>query len=312
MPKVSIIIPVYNTEKYISECITSILSQNLSDIELLLVDDCSTDTSLSILREFEQKDPRVTVIESSKNTGVGEARNKGIELATGQFISFVDSDDYIEKDMLEKLYLQAVQDHADLVLCDTGTYSSDGKEKSVWFKPIYGKAQLKDIYQNTQPTARIVSKELIDRLHFRFLPGMGEGIYFELMINAEKITTVPEKLYIYRSREGSLSTTPNPDNNRKSMENNRIMGVRNPEYLEYFNFKMIEDLLQMVANAVKVNNTTAYQEATAELHRLNYLQNPYLLTFYKKTLPLHRYFLKVYILPFNYSISRLIFTLVSN
>ncbi|HFU3803951.1 TPA: glycosyltransferase family 2 protein [Streptococcus suis] len=312
LPKVSIIVPVFNTEKYISECITSILSQSLSDIELILVDDCSTDNSLSILREFEQIDTRVTVVESPKNTDVGEARNKGIDVARGHFISFVDSDDFVKEDMYEKLYLQAIKDRADLVLCDTGTYSSDGKEKSVWYKPIYGKAQLKDIYHNTQPTARMVSKKLIDRIHFRFLPGMGEGIYFELMINANKVTTVPEKLYVYRSREGSLSTTPNPDNNRKSMENNRIMGERNPNYLEYFTFKMIEDLLQMVANAVKVNNITAYKEATEELRRLNYLQNPYLSVFYKKSLPLYRYFLKVYILPFNYSLARLIFAVISN
>ncbi|HFU3803125.1 TPA: glycosyltransferase family 2 protein, partial [Streptococcus suis] len=253
-----------------------------SDIELILVDDCSTDNSLSIIREFEQMDTRITVVESTKNTGVGEARNKGIDVARGHFISFVDSDDFVKEDMFEKLYFQAIKDRADLVLCDTGTYSSDGKEKSVWYKPIYGKAELKDIYHNTQPSARIVSKELIDRIHFRFLPGMGEGTYFELMIHAENITTVPEKLYVYRSRAGSLSTTPNPEINRKSMETNRILGQRNPEYLDYFTFKMIEDLLQMVASSVKANNVTAYREATAELRRLNYLQNSYLMTFYKK------------------------------
>lgn len=312
LPKVSIIVPVFNTEKYISECITSILSQSLSDIELILVDDCSTDNSLSIIREFEQMDTRITVVESTKNTGVGEARNKGIDVARGHFISFVDSDDFVKEDMFEKLYFQAIKDRADLVLCDTGTYSSDGKEKSVWYKPIYGKAELKDIYHNTQPSARIVSKELIDRIHFRFLPGMGEGTYFELMIHAENITTVPEKLYVYRSRAGSLSTTPNPEINRKSMETNRILGQRNPEYLDYFTFKMIEDLLQMVASSVKANNVTAYREATAELRRLNYLQNSYLMTFYKKTLPLYRYFIKVYILPLNYSLARLIFAVISN
>ncbi|HEL1757751.1 TPA: glycosyltransferase family 2 protein [Streptococcus suis] len=311
MPKVSIIVPVYNTEDYIGECIESILNQSLTDIELILVNDCSTDRSLDILRKYEQIDSRIHIIDSLSNTGVGEARNKGIERASGQYISFVDSDDFLKIDMFEKLYQKALIDKADLVLCDTGTFSSDGREKSVWYKPIYGKAELKDIFHNTQPTARIVSRELIDRIQFRFLKGMGEGIYFELMIHARHITTVPEKLYIYRSRGGSLSTTPNPQNNWKSMENNRIMGERNPDYKDYFTFKMIEDLLQMVANAVKAEDKNAYQEARHELAKLEYTKNPYLSTFYKSELPLHRYFIKVYVLPTSYSIGRFLTTILT-
>ncbi|HFI0174358.1 TPA: glycosyltransferase family 2 protein [Streptococcus suis] len=311
MPKVSIIVPVYNTEKYIGKCIESILNQSLTDIELILVNDCSTDQSFSIMKKYEQEDSRIQLIDSPTNTGVGEARNKGIERASGQFISFVDSDDFLQKDMFEKLYQQALIDQADLVLCDTGTYSSDGKEKSVWYKPIYGKAELKDIFHNTQPTARMVSKKLIEKINFRFLPGMGEGIYFELMINAEHITTVPEKLYIYRSREGSLSTTPTPENNRKSMENNRIMGERNPDFKDYFHFKMIEDLLQMIANAVKIGDKSAYRYAKKHLDSLHYLSNPFVKTFYKDSLPFHRYFIKVYILPSHYTIGRLLSSILS-
>lgn len=311
LPKVSIIIPVYNTEQYIGECIESILKQTLSDIELILIDDCSTDQSLTIIKNYADKDQRITLVESAVNTGVGEARNKGINLATGEFIAFVDSDDFVKGDMFEKLYLQAIKDQADLVLCDTGTFSSDGKTKSVWHKAIYGKAELKDIFHNTQPTARIVSRELIDRIQFRFLKGMGEGIYFELMIHARHITTVPEKLYIYRSREGSLSTTPNPQKNWKSMENNRIMGERNPDYKDYFTFKMIEDLLQMIANAVKTNDKLAYQTARKELYNLKYQKNPYLASLYKKELPLYRYFIKVYLLPINYSVGRFLAFILS-
>lgn len=311
LPKVSIIIPVYNTEQYIGECIESILKQTLTDFELILVDDCSTDNSLTILKSYANNDPRITLVESSVNTGVGEARNKGIELATGEYIAFVDSDDFVKEDMFEKLYTQAIKDQADLVLCDTGTFSSDGREKSVWYKAIYGKAELKDIFHNTQPTARIVSRELIDRIQFRFLEGMGEGIYFELMVHARHITTVPEKLYIYRSREGSLSTTPNPQNNWKSMENNRIMGERNPAYKDYFTFKMIEDLLQMIANAVKANDKLAYQTARKELRNLHYTKNSYLETLYKKELPLHRYLIKVYVLPTSYAIGRFLTSILS-
>ncbi|HFU3805363.1 TPA: hypothetical protein ACGO5D_002293 [Streptococcus suis] len=156
----------------------------------------------------------------------------------------------------------------------------------------------------------MVAKDLIDEIQFRFLPGMGEGIYFELMIHAKKITTVPEKLYIYRSRTNSLSSTPSPEVNLDSMINNRIMGERNPEYKEYFTFKVIEDLIHLIASAVKTNDKLAYKNARHELYKLNYLKNPYLSKFYKAELPLYRYFIKVYILPFNFNIARLIYTFV--
>ncbi|HFI0253494.1 TPA: glycosyltransferase family 2 protein [Streptococcus suis] len=312
MPKISIIVPVYNTEKYIGDCIQSILQQSLKDIELILVNDCSTDHSLEILKQYKQNDNRITIIDLPENMGVGDARNKGIELSSGEFISFVDSDDVIKSDMLEKLYTQAKKENAEIVLCYKDNLSSNGKKKKLSFKPVYGKAELKDIYHNTHPTARIVSRNLIDRIHFRFLSGMGEGIYFELMIHANHISTVPEQLYFYRSRNGSLSTTPNPKVNQNSMLNNITLGKRNPNYSEYFAFKAIEDLLQMTANSIKIGDKKAYSEAVSLLRSMHYLKNPYLSTFYKKTLPYHRYIIKVYLLPSSYKLGRLLNHFLSN
>lgn len=302
--KISIITPVYNTEQYLEECIQSVLNQSLAELELILINDGSTDRSLTIMEKYVQRDNRVYVINLEQNVGVGEARNKGLEIATGEYIAFVDSDDFIKPDMFAKLYSKGIEEKADLVLCDTDTYSSNGKNKSVWYKPIYGKATLQDIFHNTQPSARIVAKQLVDRINFRFLPDMGEGIYFELMIAAEHITTIPEKLYVYRARTGSLSTTPNPEKNRQSLENNRILGERNPKYKDYFVFKMIEDLLQMVANAVKIGDKQSYLEAVRQLRLLNYLKNPFIPTFYKNEYSLHRYYIKVYLLPANYYLAR--------
>ncbi|MET3633855.1 glycosyltransferase family 2 protein [Streptococcus sp. SGI.013] len=306
MAKVSIIIPVYNTEDYLADCVKSLQKQSLQDIEIILVNDASTDRSLEIMTDFQKQDPRIKVISLNNNQGVGEARNQGLKIASGEFIAFVDSDDFVKVDMFEKLYQKALKEQADIVLCDTDSYSSNGKKKTVWYKPIYGKPTLKDLFHNTQPSSRIFSKQLIDRVQFHFLPGMGEGIIFELMIAAKMITTVPEKLYVYRSRDGSLSTTPNPQKNRESLENNRIMGERNPEFKDYFTFKMIEDLLQMVANAVKINDYTTYKVAVKELKELNYLKNPFIPTFYKDEYALHRYIIKVYLLPSNFLLARLI------
>lgn len=307
--KVSVIVPVYNTEKYLEECIQSILNQSLEEIELILVNDCSTDQSLRIMQQFEASDKRVKIIDLPMNVGVGDARNKGIDMAQGEYLAFVDSDDLIVGDMLEKLYEKGKSEHAEIVLCDTQRIPNHLKFNS-WFKPIYGKAELKNIYRNTQPSARITARSLIDRINFRFLPGMGESIYFELMIHAEMITTVPEKLYIYRYREDSLSNRPNPEKSRNSMKNSWIMKERNPEYKMYFEFKMILDLLDMMINAIKNDNQKVYFEAIRSLNQMNFKKNQYIKQLYKVHTSPFKYFLILHIFPKHYHVARMIAKLV--
>lgn len=97
--KLSIIVPVFNSEKYLKQCIESILNQNFKDFELILVDDCSTDSSLNICNSYKKNNSNINVIQLDNNMGVSYARNKGIEIANGEYITFVDSDDFIEKDI---------------------------------------------------------------------------------------------------------------------------------------------------------------------------------------------------------------------
>ncbi len=115
MAKVSIIVPVYNVEEYLSKCLTSITNQTLKDIEIICVNDGSTDNSLAILNEFAKKDSRIKVINETNN-GVAKTRNIGIEKATGEYIGFVDSDDYIDLDYFEKLYSSATQNNSDIAI----------------------------------------------------------------------------------------------------------------------------------------------------------------------------------------------------
>jgi len=115
MPKVSIIIPVYNTEKYLRKCLDSVLNQTLSDLEIICIDDCSTDGSLTVLKEYAALDSRIKIIEFKENKGVSAARNTGIEAATGEYIGFVDPDDYIDFDFYEKLYNKANECKADII-----------------------------------------------------------------------------------------------------------------------------------------------------------------------------------------------------
>lgn len=102
-PKVSVVVPIYNTEPYLERCMQSLLSQTLKDIEIILVDDGSPDCSPKMCDEYAQKDSRIKVIHK-RNAGLGYARNSGLEIATGEYVAFIDSDDYIAPNMYEKLY----------------------------------------------------------------------------------------------------------------------------------------------------------------------------------------------------------------
>ena len=114
-PKVSIIVPVYNTEKYLDRCIKSLRNQSLADIEIILVDDSSTDSSLEICNKAAEEDSRIKVVHKV-NEGAGKARNAGLEVASGEYIGFVDSDDFVEADMYETLWTKAEEYGADLVM----------------------------------------------------------------------------------------------------------------------------------------------------------------------------------------------------
>lgn len=120
-PKVSVIVPIYNVEKYLDECIVSLLNQTLEDIEIILVDDESPDNCPKMCDEYANKDKRVKVIHK-KNGGLGFARNSGLDVATGEYVAFIDSDDFIDLDMIEHLYNVATEYNADEVRCGIKFY----------------------------------------------------------------------------------------------------------------------------------------------------------------------------------------------
>ncbi len=124
---VSIIIPVYNVEKYIKRCLDSLINQTLKDIEIICIDDLSPDNSLHILKEYAAKDSRIKVIALDKNCGAAIARNKGLDAATGEFLGFIDPDDNIDLNYYEALYNKAKETGADVVKCSRRTYETDGR-----------------------------------------------------------------------------------------------------------------------------------------------------------------------------------------
>ena len=116
VPKVSIIVPIYNMGKYLARCLDSLVGQNLNDIEIITINDGSTDNSLEILQNYKYMDTRIKVI-NQENLGVSEARNAGIEIANGEYIAFVDPDDWVDSDMYATMYEKAIEYQCDIVIC---------------------------------------------------------------------------------------------------------------------------------------------------------------------------------------------------
>jgi glycosyltransferase involved in cell wall biosynthesis len=127
MPEISVIIPVYNVEKYIAKCLESVLAQSLSDIEIFCIDDCATDNSAAIAEEYAKKDSRIKIIRHKINKGLGAARNTGLEYACGKYVYFLDSDDYIDGIMLEKAHARLEESGCDSVWMLSRSYFEDEK-----------------------------------------------------------------------------------------------------------------------------------------------------------------------------------------
>lgn len=204
MKLVSIIIPVYNAESDISRCLDSILSQTISNFEVLCIDDGSKDSSFSILQEYEKKDKRIHAYRQ-RNMGVAKTRNKGIQLSHGEYIAFIDNDDYIEEDYLEKYYTKMINGDFDIVI---GGYKRvlDGKvifkefpHSNVWSK-----------YVIVTPWAKLFKKDVILKYNAQFLDyGIAEDIFFLLNLYSHNLNIgyLNYMGYCWYFNRGSVSNT---------------------------------------------------------------------------------------------------------
>ena len=129
MPKVSIIIPIYNNEKYLMESIDSVLNQTFQDFEIISINDGSTDNSLKILEEYAKKDSRIKIV-TQENKGAGSARNEGLKLAKGEYLAFLDGDDFYNLDFLEKMLKKSIDTNSDIVICRANRFDTETGETS--------------------------------------------------------------------------------------------------------------------------------------------------------------------------------------
>lgn len=211
-PKVSVIIPVYNTEKYLRECLDSVVNQTLKEIEIICIDDGSTDSSLEILKEYAQKDNRFTII-TQKNLHAGVARNAGLTVAKGEFLNFLDADDWFELNMLEEMYNKASSLNLDMLICNASKFDSKTKEILNVFGinnkyiPTQEVFSIKDIKANWSkafiPAAwnKMYNTNFIKKhnIHFQKIISCND-IGFTLCVTAisQRISVIPKVFVYYR------------------------------------------------------------------------------------------------------------------
>lgn len=225
MPLISIIVPVYKVERYLDKCVKSILSQTFTDFELILVDDGSPDQCGKMCDEYAKMDDRVKVIHK-ENGGISDARNAGIDIACGDFISFVDSDDYISRDMYEILYNLIKTYNADISMCNYYRISEDGKIQQgkvrdmvqCFNKETALKELLLERIFGNHVWGRLYKKELFSNI--RFPKGVNYediGITFLLFAKCNNIVYSNKKKYFYVTREGNITGTKSESNIRDYM-----------------------------------------------------------------------------------------------
>ena len=225
MPKVSVIIPVYNAELYLKKCLDSVINQSLQDIEIICVNDGSTDNSLKILEQYKEKDSRIKVVINNTNQGGGLSRNIGIEIANGEFVHFMDADDYIESNFYEILYNYAKNNDSDICICDIRplteipNYANGYFELNEYFNnndnPCFSYKDIKDFLfkKSWGIWNELYKTSFLKKYNIRFSNARifhDGSFYFESIFRAKRISFVNQKLYNYNVH--SLNSLTNKAN----------------------------------------------------------------------------------------------------
>lgn len=221
-PTISILVPCYNVEKYLRECLDSIVNQTFTDYEAICINDGSTDTTLSILKEYAEKDSRFVIIDK-KNSGYGASMNMGIDAAKGKYLGIVESDDYIEPEMFEKLHKEAEEYKLDCVRClyrefndlkGTMRIVDDSNIKLYEFGKVFKPREQQHIFFIAPSIwVGLYNREFLSSNGIRFLETPGASFQdtayaFKVYASAERVKVIPDVLHNYRINENSSVTSP--------------------------------------------------------------------------------------------------------
>lgn len=217
MIKVSIIVPIYNVEKLLKRCLDSLVNQTLKDIEIICINDGSTDNSLEILKSFANKDKRIVIIDK-QNEGLCIARNTGMKIAQGEYIGFVDSDDWVDLDFYEKLYNSAVNNNADIAVSEiyevhwNREFYKQKFEKEKCIENIEEKFYTLNIPEYSYIWNKIYKRTEIEKYNIQFIPNLYyEDRVFtpEVLYALKRVVIVPNVRYYYFRHKNSIVRNKN-------------------------------------------------------------------------------------------------------
>lgn len=230
--KVSVIIPIYNVEQYLEACLKSVVEQTLREIEIICIDDCSTDGSMEVARKFAVADQRIILLEHDVNKGLSAARNTGLSAAKGEYIYFLDSDDYIRREALERLYDIAYKDKLDLVVFDSRmVFDTEALKVEMQRDDLFmaqhryeGILSGKEFFRQTRVNndmrepvwLQLVRHELLTVNQITFFEGiLHEDILYSflVMMSAKRMRCVNEEYHYYRRRENAITTVRGNEKN---------------------------------------------------------------------------------------------------
>lgn len=281
LPAISIIIPVYNAEKYLRKCLDSVVQQTFSDIEVICVNDCSTDGSLSILREYEKKDSRVKVIHCEQNNRQAVARNIGMSAAAGKYIAFMDADDWIDLDRFERLYREAEKENADIVFSGCVCEYENGcvkyvvaltEQKRLLDGCLMAEEVISEKVSAGAPWHGIARAALLKDNGLQFQSIRSEDYVFnmEAYTRARTVCLLPECDYHFRALEQSGSRgaiAPNALWTVKGLEaevdylqnNNYLRGIIS-NYNDFVDKKTISEFCGIIINESSITSSRTFGE----------------------------------------------------
>lgn len=267
---ITVIVPIYNREKYLEKCVNSILAQTYKDLEILLIDDGSHDKSLEICNSFEKIDERIKVI-SKKNTGVSDTRNYGINIAKGDYLAFVDSDDYIDKEMYEELLKSMINDVSDISFCKYKRISEEGNlienvEEKNLIKLFNNPKDIEYFFDYDERNIMgsiwrsIFKKNIINENNISFDKNIfiEEDLIFVLtyLKYCNKISIINKHYYNYLNNSSSITNSrykPNYFNNCKLLFKQKC-NIINESKLDSFTQKKVINKLKFYLAIILVNN----------------------------------------------------------
>ena len=287
--KISLIIPIYNVEKYLRECLDSVVNQTFKDIEIICVDDCGTDNSMQIVDEYAKKDERIKIIHHETNKGLAISRNTGMDNATGEYIFFLDSDDYILPNTLEKMYEKIISTKSDIVVSKSKAFADGNieslKKRVQEFNDWIDAFKLKSCYVTEErfisnvdkipcmAWGKLYKREFLFKNHLKFIEKNAiqedEGFHLKVCSCFPYITFIQDVGVMYRIREQSIMSTKEV----KEVKDFKLNIEDSFEYIKIYRKKYAKKLIKAIKNIDKYGDVLGSFRYKKALEKLFSIKN---------------------------------------